>query len=196
MQPLFSLEVCDILTARQLIQASIPTKIISLLSPEQATEFEFTSQGTDHKLWLMDDVTFSAPGSRAPSVSQILEILDFSKTFQPNDKALIHCYAGVSRSTSVAIGVLCQHGVPPSDSISVVEKLCEGMDPNELILRHFDAALGLKLTLLDAYKCWAQTQNGRLMNTVPKHSGAELERNAREYYSQMSLRVPIHNMDQ
>ena len=195
MQSPFSLEVCDILTARQRLQTNFHTKIISLLSPQQASEFEFTSQGSHHKLWLMDDVTFSAPGSRAPSSSQILEILEFSKTFQSSDRVLIHCYAGVSRSTAVAIGLLCQHGMHPSDSISAVDKQCLGMDPNELILRHFDAVLGLKLSLLDSYKSWASQQNERLMNTVPKHSGAELERNAREYYSQMSQRVAFTKLD-
>lgn len=195
MQPPFSLEICDILTAQQRLQTNCHTKIISLLSLQQASEFGLTSQGSHHKLWLMDDVTFSAPGSRAPSVSQILEIIDFSKTFQSRDRVLIHCYAGVSRSTSVAIGVLCQHGIQPADSISVVEKQCPDMDPNELILRHFDAVLGLKLSLLDSYKSWASQQNGRLMNTVPKHSGAELERNAREFYHQMSLRQGLNNMD-
>lgn len=193
MQTPFRLTICVTRELPNLLTQDTNSRVLSLLNTSEAAEFSVPKN--NHLIINMDDITYSAPGWRTPTQQQIFEILKFTAILGESDHLIIHSGDDLGRSSAAGIGVLCQHQIPPTKSIELVESQCPGMDPNELILRHFDAALALKLTLLDSYKSWAHRQMGRLQNTVPKHSGEELERNAREYYSQMSLRTSINNMD-
>jgi predicted protein tyrosine phosphatase len=193
MQPPFEFRVTDVITAQTLINQNWPTKTITLLGQEYPAGIP--SQGAHHLTVQLDDITYPAPGWNTPSTFHVDTILKFSKGFEPTDRVLFHCFAGISRSTATAIGVLCQHQISPTDAVVLVEQATAGLDPNELILFHFDSLLGLKLGLMDSYRSWSVTQNGRLVNRMPRNFSAELERNAREYYSQMSQRKSIKNMD-
>jgi predicted protein tyrosine phosphatase len=77
------------------------------------------------------------------SVRQIEDILTFTAALQVTDKLLIHCHAGISRSTAVAIGVLCQHGVTPYDAVTYVLTIRPQAHPNQYIIRLFDEILML-----------------------------------------------------
>lgn len=193
MQAPFKLTVCATADLTIVLEKDSSNYVLSLLNATEALEFH--SPKSHHLLINMDNITYGAPGWRTPTLQQIIDILKFTETLGHAAHLVIHSGEDFGRSSAVAIGVLCQHQVSPAQSIELVALQCPGMDPNELILRHFDAALALKLALLDSYKSWASQQMGRLSNTVPKHSGAELERNAREYYSQLAQRMPIKNMD-
>lgn len=193
MQPPFEFQVSNVITAKKIIQENWPTKMISLLGREFPNGVP--NKGSHHLTVSVDDITSIASGYNAPSLFHVQNILKFSEDFQPTDRVLIHCFAGKSRSTATAIGVLCQHGLPPREAILLVEKAVPDLDPNELFLFHFDSALGLKLGLIDSYRDWAATQHKGLVNRMPPRFSAELERNAREYYSQISQRVSIKNMD-
>jgi predicted protein tyrosine phosphatase len=189
----FKLTVCATADLPIVLEKDPSNYVLSLLNATEA--FEFHSPKIPHLLINMDNITYGATGWRTPTLQQIIDILKFTENLGDAAHLVIHSSQDFGRSSAVAIGVLCQHQVSPAQSIELVALQCPGMDPNELILRHFDAALALKLALLDSYKSWASQQMGRLSNTVPKHSGAELERNAREYYSQLAQRMPINNMD-
>jgi hypothetical protein len=66
----------------------------------------------NHYVEVFDDVTW---GSRAPSSTSVKRILNFTKSNR--GKILIHCHAGVSRSTATAIGVALQRGFKPEDAV-------------------------------------------------------------------------------
>ncbi|MDM8559620.1 hypothetical protein [Candidatus Parabeggiatoa sp. HSG14] len=80
----------------------------------------------------------------------IQDILEFTALLQSTDKLLVHCHAGVSRSTAVACGVLCQHGLTPIEAVKHVVSIRPQAFPNRLILRLFDEILGLKGDLIVA----------------------------------------------
>lgn len=77
-------------------------------------------------------------------------ILDFTAPLTSADKLLVHCQAGISRSTAVACGVLCQHGLSPSEAIPFVLSIRPQAQPNLHVLRLFDEILGLEGKLFDS----------------------------------------------
>lgn len=81
---------------------------------------------------------------------QIVEILEFTAPLKPTNRLLIHCHAGVSRSTAVACGVLCQHGLTPNEAVKHVFSIRKQAFPNRHILKLFDNILELKGELVAA----------------------------------------------
>jgi predicted protein tyrosine phosphatase len=88
-----------------------------------------------------DDVEYVKDG--APDRNHVYRILLFSQNFTTHDKILIHCRAGISRSTAIAISILCQHS-PEGEERTVVEQvrtIRPIMLPNFLIIRLADDIL-------------------------------------------------------
>ena len=70
-------------------------------------------------------------------------ILEFSKDLTADDKLLVHCGAGISRSTAVATGILCQHRLPPAEAFHTVFSIRRNAVPNSYIIALMDQALKL-----------------------------------------------------
>lgn len=181
MNKLFQLKVTDIHNAQKLIDQKWPSKIITLLGPAMSHKKDIQSTGPHHLRITFDDITVAMPKWIAPTASHIEEILSFSKNFNSDDRVLIHCRGGISRSTSTAIGVLIQHGLSPEDAFVYVKTQSRDMDPNELVLSYMDYQLGCKLKLLDYYHEWAKDKK-HVINSIPKAYGAMVRDNARELY--------------
>jgi predicted protein tyrosine phosphatase len=81
---------------------------------------------------------------------QMQEILEFTAPLQSTDKLLVHCHAGMSRSTAVASGVLCQHGLTPIEAVKHVVNIRPIAMPNRHLLTLFDELLGLQGQLVIA----------------------------------------------
>ncbi len=81
---------------------------------------------------------------------QIQEILDFTAQLKSTDKLLVHCHAGISRSTAVACGILCQHGLTPTEAVKYVLSIREQAFPNQHVIKLFDDILGLEAQLVAA----------------------------------------------
>jgi len=69
----------------------------------------------NHHVQVFDDTTW---GKDSPTHKDIEDILKFSSK-NPGE-ILIHCHAGMSRSTSTAIGVLIQRGLDPFDAFDTL----------------------------------------------------------------------------
>ncbi len=82
----------------------------------------------------------------------IKDILEFTALLQADNRLLIHCHAGISRSTAVACGVLCQHGLPPQEAVNIVFSLRSQALPNPRVIVLFDKILSLGGQLIAATK--------------------------------------------
>ncbi|NJO16987.1 MAG: hypothetical protein HC877_14975 [Thioploca sp.] len=77
------------------------------------------------------------------TLADIQAILAFSAGLTPHDKLLVHCGAGISRSTAVATGILCQHGLSPRIALNQVFSVRQCATPNPYIIALMDKALKL-----------------------------------------------------
>lgn len=112
------------------------THVISLLDCGIEPDFYWGK----HLILHMNDIV--KPNSiNSPNFEHISKILNFTNYLNNNDRILIHCHAGISRSVAVAIGIMVQHGYKPEEAIQYCIKIRPQMYPNELIAHIFDIIL-------------------------------------------------------
>lgn len=104
----------------------------------------------DHKIVEFQDRYLYEEG--APTVGQIADVLEWARP-RLGGLTLVHCKAGQSRSTAVAIAMCAMAGMPEDEAFDHVYLRCRPGDkvgerpfiPNRRILEHADALLGTSL---------------------------------------------------
>lgn len=102
-----------------------------------------------------DDVSYPTRFYQAPSRADVEAILTFAKAIDPAaHKVLVHCVAGISRSSAAATLILLQaHPDQTADQIfDEIVRIRRPASPNSLMLELGGDILGRKDELLDAYK--------------------------------------------
>src|SRR5690606_22827615 len=118
--------------------------ILSLLSVG-SEPIRFDALRSDQCLHLtMHDIAEPREGLIAPSVDHVRGILEFGSRWDRQAPLLIHCYAGISRSTAAAyvIAAALQPGRNEEDLALELRRLAPSATPNPLIVAHADDLLG------------------------------------------------------
>ncbi|WP_096702160.1 dual specificity protein phosphatase family protein [Magnetospirillum sp. 15-1] len=92
--------------------------------------------------------------SEFPSIDHARDIIEFGREIPAGAKVLIHCWAGISRSTAAAF-VLASLHVPPNEAMKLVMSLRPGAMPNRLIVKFADRILraeGRMVGAIDGHK--------------------------------------------
>ena len=124
--------------------------LLTLLSPGH--------EGEDHRAVACDrhlelsfhDITETMPGLVAPDRAIIQAILDFGRGARDN-KMLIHCWAGISRSSAAAYVIACDCN--PGFERNIAEELrrrAPSVTPNRLMVSVADDLLGRSGRMTDA----------------------------------------------
>ncbi len=89
------------------------------------------------------DSSVEEPGRRAPMEDDLRRILAFASDLEPGAEILVHCWAGISRSTAVAYAILCQTAGQgrESECIESVLAVRPQAFPNTLIVELADRIL-------------------------------------------------------
>lgn len=129
-----------------------PTHTISLTSD--------AGESDDHHLHIqVDDLRFAMPHQIAPQPEHLARVLAFTKDLTDDDRLLVSCVQGRSRSTAMAIGILVQHGMTYQKAFDHVQTLRPDLLPNEMIIRYIDDHFDLHGDLI------ALVKRHRVLNT-------------------------------
>jgi len=155
MQP-FGLTVCGIdeLAGHCSTGAS---HVLSILDPDFPVPEAFGAFGEHEKLELrFHDIIDETPGLLAPQPEHVERILAFGRDLLAEPAAtahlLVHCHAGVSRSTASMVLILAQAlpEQPAEAVVALVHRTREKAWPNLRLIEIGDAMLGRKGTLVEA----------------------------------------------
>lgn len=109
--PTHKLTICGIpeLTEHCTAGVSHVLSIIDAQEPRPPALDDFA--GIDHELIRFDDVVAEYPGFEACTPAHIARVLEFGERAHgaPGSHVLVHCHAGISRSTAAAAILMCQH---------------------------------------------------------------------------------------
>ncbi len=126
------------------VAVSGASKAISILSPD--SEFpRFESVAGDNHLRLsFHDVAAPSPGLAAPGAHDMMRLLTFIRTWDKTAPLLIHCWAGISRSTASAYIATCllQPERSEDELARTLRKASPSATPNPMLIKLADEALG------------------------------------------------------
>lgn len=164
-----SLFVGGLHNAADLVNQHRITHAISLRDPASLVP-DLGLSTSCHRGFTMID-TEDPRALRAPQLQQVKEILQFARALPPEAKLLIHCHAGIRRSSACALAVLAQRfGMDDPERLPdlLTQTICENPIPNLLITFHADRILGLNGRLnrlaIDIGRATLQAQHGMLIN--------------------------------
>jgi predicted protein tyrosine phosphatase len=168
----FRITVCGLDELAALASAGA-THVLSILDPGWPEPETLRAFAVDQRLKLhLHDVIERLPGWTAPERWDVELLLAFARNVASAAGAdtgvhlLVHCHAGVSRSTAAAILILAQrHADRPADeAVAEVARLRPRAWPNLRILELGDAALGRGGEIVSA----ARAQYRRVLAREPQ----------------------------
>ena len=91
-----------------------------------------------------NDVTEPQPGLVAPGAEHVARLVAFARDWDRRAPLLIHCFAGVSRSTAAAFVAACaiEPARDPADLAARLRAASPTATPNALLVALADSALG------------------------------------------------------
>jgi predicted protein tyrosine phosphatase len=101
------LHVCSLARIDEVVEATGARSMVTLLGPGTRVDRPRTIAPTRHLNIAMSDIVDPAPGQVLPDESHIVALLDFVNDWDRRHPMLIHCFAGVSRSTASAYIAAC-----------------------------------------------------------------------------------------
>jgi predicted protein tyrosine phosphatase len=121
------------------------THVLSILDPDYPDIVAFAAFAPHHRLLLrFNDIIEPEPDRQAPTRVDVQRVLDFARALGETANLLIHCHAGVSRSTASAALILAQ--AEPTrrakDIFAAIVSIRPYAWPNLRILEFGDAILG------------------------------------------------------
>jgi predicted protein tyrosine phosphatase len=145
--------------------AARPSHVLSILDPDYPVPEAFGSFGEHDKLELrFHDNIDPMPGQTMPMQHHVTALLTFGRDLMaepPQDAhLLVHCHAGISRSTAAMTLILAQHrpDLPAEAILAEVLRIRDKAWPNLRMLEMGDAMLGRGGTLPQAAHAVYQRQ--------------------------------------
>ncbi len=154
--PPFALTICGIFEFGGLDRRRF-THIVSIWHPSETTAErirlipEVFPRASVHSV-IFDDIEEELPNFHPPKKEQIREVLDFGEGVGQGAHLLVHCMAGISRSTACAMAILARHSEPGSERpiAEYIQEIRPQAMPNRLVLAHADELLERDGALLGA----------------------------------------------
>jgi predicted protein tyrosine phosphatase len=146
------IHVCSLAALPDTVKATGASHVLTVMANVAQVQRPESVLEVNHLRVQMDDITEHMDGFLAPSDSHIEQVLNFVRGWDRNAPLVVHCYAGISRSTASAFAAACMLN-PHRDEISIARQIRAASpiaSPNRLIVSLADRALGREGRMLRA----------------------------------------------
>ncbi|HET6838332.1 MAG TPA: protein-tyrosine phosphatase family protein [Bradyrhizobium sp.] len=146
------IHVCSLAALPDTVKATGASHILTVMANVNQVQRPASVLEANHLRVAMDDITEQMDGLVAPSESHIERVLSFVRGWDRNAPLVVHCYAGISRSTASAFAAACALN-PHRDEMSIAQQIRHASPsafPNRLIVTLADRALGREGRMLRA----------------------------------------------
>jgi predicted protein tyrosine phosphatase len=136
--------VCPLSRVRELVAVRSPARVVSLLDPEHGFPELGPAFAGRHLRLAFHDLNEPVPGATLVSYAQIADLMAFLDAWAEPGSLLVHCRAGLSRSTAVAFAAACRRrpAVPESTIARELLHAAPLSRPNRIVVAHSDRCLG------------------------------------------------------
>jgi predicted protein tyrosine phosphatase len=138
------IHVCSLAALPEIVRITGASHVLTVMRNVEQVQRPASVLAANHLRVPMDDITEPMEGYTPPSAADVEQVLNFVRGWDRAAPMVIHCYAGVSRSTASAFAAACMLN-PHRDEMEIARKLRAASpiaSPNRLIVSHADKALG------------------------------------------------------
>ena len=138
------IHVCSLAALPDTVRATRASHVLTVMANVAQVQRPVSVLPANHLKVQMDDITEAIDGFVAPSDLHIEQVLNFVRGWNRAAPLVVHCYAGISRSTASAFAAACMLN-PDRDEGEIARRIREASpiaQPNRLIVALADKALG------------------------------------------------------
>jgi predicted protein tyrosine phosphatase len=138
------IHVCSLAALPDTVRATGASHILTVMANVDQVQRPASVLEANHLRVQVDDITEQMDGFVAPSEAHIEKVLNFVRGWDRGAPMVVHCYAGISRSTASAFAAVCALN-PHRDEIAIARQIRAASpiaSPNRLIVSLADKVLG------------------------------------------------------
>lgn len=138
------IHVCSLADLHATVKDTGASHVLTVMANVAQVQRPESVLEANHLRVSMDDITEHMDGFVAPNDSHIGQVLDFVRSWDRHAPLVVHCYAGISRSTASAFAAACMLN-PGRDERSIARQIRAASpiaQPNRLLVTLADKALG------------------------------------------------------
>jgi predicted protein tyrosine phosphatase len=138
------IHVCSLAALPETVKATGASHVLTVMAHVDQVQRPESVLPANHLKVPMDDITEQMDGFLAPNDAHIVQVLDFVRGWDRRAPLVVHCYAGISRSTASAFAAACMLN-PQRDERVIARQIRAASpvaSPNRLIVTLADKALG------------------------------------------------------
>jgi predicted protein tyrosine phosphatase len=160
------IHVCSLAALPETVRVTGASHVLTVMANVDQVQRPASVLEANHLKVSMDDITQEMDGFLAPSQEHIERVLNFVRNWDRSAPLVVHCYAGISRSTASAFAAACMLN-PHRNEIEIARQIRARSpiaSPNRLIVTLADKALGRDgrmLRALDEMGPGSMTVEGR-----------------------------------
>jgi predicted protein tyrosine phosphatase len=138
------LHVCSLAELHPTVKVTGASHVLTIMARVDQVQRPPSVLEANHLRVSVDDITEAMDGYVAPNESHVEQVLTFVRGWDRRAPLVVHCYAGISRSTASAFAAACMLN-PHRDEVSIARQIRQASpiaSPNRLIVALADKALG------------------------------------------------------
>src|SRR5580704_4635261 len=138
------IHVCSLSRLHETVAATGARHVVSLLKDVELVQRPCGIRSENHLILGMDDITGPLEGYVAPADEHVIKLIAFVRGWDRAAPLVMHCYAGISRSTAGAYVAACALN-PRRDELAIARELrlaSPTATPNFRLVALADRALG------------------------------------------------------
>ncbi|HVX78028.1 MAG TPA: protein-tyrosine phosphatase family protein [Bradyrhizobium sp.] len=138
------IHVCSLAALPDIVKTTGASHVLTVMAKVDQVQRPESVLEANHLKVSVDDITEVTEGFVAPSEVHVEQVLNFVRGWDRSAPMVIHCFAGISRSTASAFAAVCALN-PHRDEIEIAQKIRAASpvaSPNRLIVSLADKALG------------------------------------------------------
>lgn len=144
--------VCALRYVEEMVDHVGASHLMTLINKDTIPDTPAAIDDSKHLKLGMNDIIEPKPELVLPNSSHVQEVIDFAQGWDRQSPMLVHCWAGISRSTAAAYTSLCVLN-PDASEVDVARKmrdLSPTFYPNKLMIAIADEILNREGRMVDA----------------------------------------------